>query len=246
MRAPRYRRPLMRVASPAGVPFYRPASTLRALHLRSGVRLYFEAGATLFASLDGGQFDPVKSALIFGEGLHDVALEGRGTLDGQSSYEWRANNFNDDNIRRNQLLMEATGKPLRRPFPSQFPQEKVYPHLVLLLRCQDVRISGLKFLRSRSWTINMYAGKRIVIDGIYVYSSGKEGVWADTSTPTVPGFAHRQLHYRDWRRRYRILVFGYLGAGIAHRKRYGHQLPAVFGLGRAEVLRWQLERDSPG
>ena len=153
------------------------------LHLRSGVRLYFEAGATLFASLDGGQFDPVKSALIFGEDLHNVALEGRGTLDGQSSYEWRANNFNDDNIRRNQLLMEATGKPLRRPFPSQFPQEKVYPHLVLLLRCQDVRISGLKFLRSRSWTINMYAGKRIVIDGIYVYSSGKEGVWADGIDP---------------------------------------------------------------
>ena len=30
------------------------------LHLRSGVRLYLEAGATLFASLDGAQFDPAK------------------------------------------------------------------------------------------------------------------------------------------------------------------------------------------
>ncbi len=57
------------------------------LHLRSGVRLYLEAGATLFASLDGKQFDPSpKSALISGEDLHDIALEGRGTLDGQSSY----------------------------------------------------------------------------------------------------------------------------------------------------------------
>jgi polygalacturonase len=55
------------------------------LHLRSGVRLYLEAGATLFASLDGAQFDPSpKSALISGEDLHDIALEGRGTLDGQS------------------------------------------------------------------------------------------------------------------------------------------------------------------
>ena len=153
------------------------------LRLRSGVRLYLEAGATLFASLDGRQFDPSKSALLLGEDLHDIALEGRGTLDGQSSYEWRPNDFNDDNIRRNQRLMEATGKPLHRPFPSQFPKEKVYPHLVLLLRCQDVRITGLKFLRSRSWTINMYAGKRIILDGVYVYSSGKEGVWADGIDP---------------------------------------------------------------
>jgi hypothetical protein len=57
------------------------------LHLRSGVRLYIEAGATLFASLDGTQFDaPPKAALISGEDLREIAIEGRGTLDGQSSY----------------------------------------------------------------------------------------------------------------------------------------------------------------
>src|SRR6185437_11404912 len=44
------------------------------LHLRSGVRLYLEAGATLFASLDGAQLDPSpKPALISGEDLHDIA-----------------------------------------------------------------------------------------------------------------------------------------------------------------------------
>lgn len=150
------------------------------LRLRSGVRLYLEAGATLFASLDGRQFDPPpRSALLIGEDLHDIALEGRGTIDGQASYEWRLNNFTDYNIRSNQLLMEATGKPLLRPFPSGFGKEMAYPRLVLLLRCQDVRIAGLKFVRSRSWTINPYACKRLVIDGIYVFSSAKEGVWAD-------------------------------------------------------------------
>src|SRR5689334_13235514 len=53
------------------------------LHLRSGVRLFLEAGATLFASLDGKQFEPApKSALLYGEDLHDIAIEGRGTVDG--------------------------------------------------------------------------------------------------------------------------------------------------------------------
>jgi hypothetical protein len=154
------------------------------LHLQSGVRLYLESGATLFASLDGRQFDPPpKSALIIGEDLHDIALEGRGTIDGQASYIWQPNNFTDFYIRPNQLQMEAAGKPLLRSFPSGFGTETVYPRLVLLLRCEDVRIAGLKFLRSRSWTINPYACKRLVIDGVYVYSSAKEGVWADGIDP---------------------------------------------------------------
>ncbi len=154
------------------------------LHLRSGVRLYLEAGATIFASLDSHQFDPApKPALIYGEDLHDIALEGRGTLDGQSSYEWRPNNFTDYYILSNQRQMEATGKPLMRPFPTGFPNETVYPRMVLLLRCVDVRISGLKFIRSRSWTINPYACRRLLIDGVYIYSSQKDGVWADGIDP---------------------------------------------------------------
>lgn len=154
------------------------------LRLRSGVRLYLEAGATLFASLDGREFaPPPKSALLYGEDLHDIAIEGRGTIDGQASYEWRLNDFTDFYIRPNQLLMEATGKPLLRSFPAGFPKETVYPRLVLLLRCDDVRIRGLKFLRSRSWTINPYACKRLTIDGVHIVSDQKAGVWADGIDP---------------------------------------------------------------
>lgn len=154
------------------------------LHLRSGVRLYVEAGATIFASLNGKEFDSEKTAaLIYGEDLHNIAIEGRGTLDGQATYEWRPNNFTDFYIMPNQRLMEATGKPLMRSFPVGMGKEAVYPRLVLLLRCEDVRITGLKFLRSRSWTINPYACKRLTIDGVYIYSSQKEAVWADGIDP---------------------------------------------------------------
>ena len=123
------------------------------------------------------------AALIYGEDLHNIAIEGRGTLDGQATYEWRPNNFTDFYILPNQRLMEATGKPLLRSFPAGHPKETVYPRLVLLLRCEDVRIAGLKFLRSRSWTINPYACKRLMIDGVYIYSSQKEAVWADGIDP---------------------------------------------------------------
>ena len=154
------------------------------LHLRSGVRLYLEAGATIYATLDSSQYDDArKAALIYGEDLHDIALEGAGTLDGQATYEWHLNTITDAYILGNQRQMEATGKPLLRSFPTGFGKETVYPRMVLLLRCVDVRIAGLKFLHSRSWTINPYACKRLVIDSVYIYSSQKEGVWADGIDP---------------------------------------------------------------
>jgi len=154
------------------------------LHLRSGVRVYIEAGATLFATLDGREFDSEKTAALFyGEDVHNIALEGRGTVDGQASYEFRPSDFMDYYILPNQRLMEAAGKPLLRSFPVGNGKISVVPRLVLLLRCVDVRIAGLKFLRSRSWTINPYACKRLTIDGVYIYSSQKEAVWADGIDP---------------------------------------------------------------
>jgi len=154
------------------------------LHLRSGVRLYVEAGATIYATFDPHQYDdPRKAALIYGEDLHDISLEGAGTLDGQAAYEWRPNNITDHYILANQHQMEATGKPLMRSFPVSPSKDAVFPRMVLLLRCIDVRITGLKFLRSRSWTINPYACKHLVIDGVYIYSSQKDAVWADGIDP---------------------------------------------------------------
>ncbi len=154
------------------------------LHLRSGVRLYLEAGATIYATLDSRQYDDAKhAALIYGEGLHDIAIEGAGTLDGQSAYEWRLSDFTDYYILPNQRRMEAAGKPLLRSFPVSQGKDTVYPRMVLLLRCTDVRIAGIKLVRSRSWTINPYACKRLTIDGVYIYSSQKEAVWADGIDP---------------------------------------------------------------
>lgn len=153
------------------------------IRLRSHVRLYVESGATLYASKSGESFEKDKAALLYGENLENITIEGRGTIDGQAEYEWRVNDFDDAYIRENMLLMKSMGKPLLRSFPKGFPAETVYPRLVLLIRCKDVRIAGLSFIRSRSWTINPYACERLVIDGVYIQSSLKEAVWADGIDP---------------------------------------------------------------
>jgi len=154
------------------------------VRLRSHVRLYIDSGATLYASLDGRAFDKDKASLIYAEDVENISIEGRGTVDGQSEYEWRTlTDFDDAYIRENTLLTKAAGRPLFRSFPKGFPKETVYPRLVLLMRVKDVRIAGLSFIRSRSWTINPYACERVVIDGVYIYSSLKDAVWADGIDP---------------------------------------------------------------
>ena len=55
--------------------------------------------------------------------------------------------------------------------------------MIHLVRCKDVRIAGISILHSPSWNINPYACERMVIDGIYIYSSPKDAVWADGIDP---------------------------------------------------------------
>jgi Glycosyl hydrolases family 28/Pectate lyase superfamily protein len=149
--------------------------------LKSHVRFHIEAGATLFASLNRSTFD--KGALFYGEGLENITLEGRGLVDGQATYDWRLNDHDDDFIRPNLVLMETLRKPLMRPFPKDHPKETNFPRMVLLVRCKDVRITELSFVRSPSWNIHPYGCERVVIDGVYIQSSLREGVWADGIDP---------------------------------------------------------------
>ncbi len=106
------------------------------LHLRSQVRFYIESGATLYAIKVKEAFD--KDALLYGEDLKSITIEGRGTIDGQGAYEWRLNDIQDDFIRPNQEMMDALGKPLMR----SFPKKDQFGKLVLLVRCKDLRISN--------------------------------------------------------------------------------------------------------
>jgi polygalacturonase len=151
------------------------------IHLRSHVRFYINSGATLFAARDPASFD--APSLLYGKDLENLSIEGRGTIDGQAEYVWRLNDHDDAYIRDNQILAQALGKPLMRSFPKGDPKTTYYPRMIHLVRCKDVRIAGISILHSPSWNINPYACERIVIDGIYIYSSLRDGVWADGIDP---------------------------------------------------------------
>jgi len=166
-------------AAGGGVVYFPPGDyTSGTIHLRSNVRIYLEAGATVYSSKEVADYD--QRALFFADGAHNISLEGRGTVDGQAAYERRlAGNFRDWYIYPNQKMAEEAGLPLMRAFPT----EDSYGHLVLFLRCTDVDIQGLSFLHSPSWTMHLYACERLDIDGVYIYTTQRDGVWADGIDP---------------------------------------------------------------
>ena len=151
------------------------------LRLRSHVNIYLESGSTLFASEKAEAFDfqkeKSKDALFFGEDIEDLAISGHGTVDGQAKYFWAP-----DTIERSfqhKKLIVASGKSQMRSYPAGFPDRTVYPHLLWLGHAKDVKIMGVSFLHSPSWTFAFYDCTRLTIDGVYIYTSLKEAVWAD-------------------------------------------------------------------
>lgn len=166
-------------AAGGGLVYFPPGDySTGTIHLRSQVRIFIEAGATVYSIKDKSAFD--RDALFYGEDLVNITLEGRGVVDGQAGYEWREKgDFHDDFIYPNQLEMEKIGRPLVR----SFPKNDQYGKLVLLLRCRDVLIRDLSFIDSPSWTIHPYGCERLTIDSVYIRSSLKEGVWADGIDP---------------------------------------------------------------
>lgn len=147
------------------------------LSLRSRVRVVIDAGATVLSAKGKAAFP--KEALFHGEDLDGVTLEGRGVVDGRAEYEWRANDHEDAYIEPNRVRAAAAGNALRRPFPTK----DSVGHLVRLVRCRDVKIRDLSFVRSPSWTIHMWGCERVEIEGVDVRTSLEEGVWADGIDP---------------------------------------------------------------
>ncbi len=200
-------------AAGGGVVYLPPGDyTSGTLHLRSHVRLFVEAGATVYSIKQKSAFD--KDSLLYGEDLVDITIEGRGTFNGEAGYDWRLKgDHQDDFIRSNQVEMEKLGLPLMRSFPK--PDQ--FGNLVLLVRCKDVRISGVSFIDSPSWTMHPVhcertGHRRRSTSG----RASRAGVWADGIDPDCcKDVRISNLHDRDGRRRPRLLLHGLVRAGRA-------------------------------
>lgn len=110
-----------------------------ALALHSHVTLFLDAGAVLFGSEDPADYpvipgrwegieQPAHAPLIGGRELHNVAVAGRGTIDGRGANWWQA-------------FQAGT---LRHP----------RPRLIAFEHCTNVLVEGVTAINSPAWTIH--------------------------------------------------------------------------------------------
>lgn len=123
------------------------------IYLRSNITLDLDAGAVILFSNDVKDYSVVASrwegverkvysSCIYGENLENIAITGRGLLDGQGAFWWNA--FREKAI--------------------EYPR----PKLISVQGCNNVLIEGIKLIDSPSWTINPIRCENVTVDKITI------------------------------------------------------------------------------
>lgn len=148
------------------------------VHLRSGVTLHLEERAVLLASREPGDYAAkgAHSALVLlrGEGLKDVAITGKGTINGQAEHGWRIEEKPDDFILKETENARNAGVELKRAFVKG-----ANVSLIAFTRCENVRVEGVSVLNSPFWGVHVAACRKVIMKNLRIESSLTAGVNSD-------------------------------------------------------------------
>jgi polygalacturonase len=166
-----------RVVVPAGTFFTGP------IHLKSNVNLYVSEEAVVNFSTDPNYYMPVVftrfegvevmnfSPLIYAYEQENIAVTGKGILDGQASNEnwWARKSTQGRDVARSREMGEA-GVPV---------EERVFglgkhlrPNMVQPYKCKKVLIEGVTFKNSPMWHIHPVLSENITVRNVKVIGHG--------------------------------------------------------------------------
>ena len=180
-----------RVVVPSGV-FHSGA-----IHLKSGVNLHLLEGSTIRFNPDPKAYLPVVftrfecmevmnySPLIYAYEQENIAVTGRGTLDGQGSVVWQTwlPKWTADIRKLHTMCRE--GVPVeKRVFGEGF---HLRPNFVQPVRCRNVLIEGVRIVDSPMWTLHPLYSTNVTIRGVNVFTRGKnsDGCNPDSCTDVL-------------------------------------------------------------
>ena len=173
-----------RVVVPAGV------WLTGAVHLRSNVNLHLADGATLRFSPEPAKYLPFVltrfegiecmnfSPLIYAFEQENVAITGKGTLDGSANWEtWWAWNHKEKGTPTKQV---PDRKKLDQQGTAGTPvAERIYgeghflrPNFIQPYRCKNVLIEGVTIVNSPMWEIHPVLCTNVTVRGVNVRSLG--------------------------------------------------------------------------
>jgi polygalacturonase len=177
-------------AGAGGGTVYFPAGTYLTspIFLKSKVTLYLEAGATILGTTDWYAYPVINSrmegverecyaSLIQASDCENVALVGRGTVDGQGEIWWGLWKKKYRSLHR-----EYEAKGITEPIPGKEDEWEIArigscarPRLVEFLRCRNVFVEGVTLKDSPSWTLHPVYCDNVTIQGITVRAPEHSG-----------------------------------------------------------------------
>ena len=176
-------------ASKGGGTIYVPAGTFLTgpIYLQSHITLYLDAGAVLKFSDDFDDYLPMVasrwegievtnfSPFIYADGAENIAIRGRGTLDGQGKKWWEEwgrvrsgskteqNKWQKEFTRLNPNQVGADGyAPLRKAFMRP---PFIQPH-----SCTNVLIEGVTIINSPFWTVSPLYCENVTVNAVTIHN----------------------------------------------------------------------------
>lgn len=163
------------VVVPAGIFLTGP------IHLKSNVNLVIERGATIRFSTNPKNFLPVVfaryegtevmnySPFIYAFEQTNIAVTGRGTLDGQASkavwYQWKFSNDPEQLVQ----MADRGIPPAQRIFGDG---RHLRPNFVVPFRCRNVLIQGVHIVDSPMWVLNPVYCTNVIVRNVTVQTKG--------------------------------------------------------------------------
>jgi polygalacturonase len=141
------------------------------LEMRSHINLHLSAGSVLKGSsqLIDYQLNGKLKGIIFGEDLTDISITGEGEINGNSPAFFDEKklhiyiDFDKKFIRQGQAFFDSV-KPADGPI-----YYKERPNMtVILMHCENIKLSGIHFVDAPSWTIRLGNCDGIIVDGISI------------------------------------------------------------------------------
>jgi polygalacturonase len=177
-----------------------------AIHLKSNVNLEVSEGATIKFSFDPKDYLPVVftrwegvelfnySPFIYAFEQQNIAITGKGTLDGQSNndhwwpwngrtqYGWKEGMDQQRSDRNNLFAMAEKGVPVReRVFGAG---HYLRPQFIQPYRCRNVLIDGVTILNSPMWEIHPVLCRNVIVQNVKINSHGPNNDGCDPESST--------------------------------------------------------------
>lgn len=170
--------------------------------MKSNVNLYLEEDAILKFSTDQDLYFPAvltrwegidcynAHPLIYAYGETNIAITGKGTLDGQGSnetwwpmcgaprYGWKEGMIAQRNGGREKLLMYGeTSTPIYNR--KMTPEDGLRPQMVNFYSCNTILIEGVSLINAPFWVIHPLFCENLIVRGVKIFNRGPNGDGCD-------------------------------------------------------------------